>query len=572
MKQNKNFVHRYIFRLIALFQSCRAHFPVNPGRIATFLILRAGYFSRCTVLVQCVILTSRVLSLCFGVHRLKGKQVTVSGEVIKLADAQMNLFGKITRTGENLRKIGSAKTIQEVVEACLQGLEKKWNKFDQQDDELFPHRDALQEHEYHKQDVPFLAEEAYLQQKGALLEFLQGFVKANSKTAAGVNSSPSSHAPRTTLPRIQLPHFSGKYEDWPAFRDPFHSIIERDASITQVEKLHYLKICLKGEAELLIRDLSTTSVNFVRAWDTLSTYYENKRLLVRAYFLSFLALPNIKNELAAELRKVFHGVKSVVSSLESINRPISSCEDLFVYLAVELPVNKADRTSSKSEPKRTQSHHARKQEAKPEETRGRCSLCQKDHFVMLCDSYKKKTASDRKQHIENNNLCINCLGRHKVEDCHSKKNCTACGNRHHTSLHDAFRETESATSTNVAQRSAETHSVVLLATARVRVADRYGNWHPARALFDQSFESSIISNRLAKKLNLPRSPIAVAVFGVGGQKTGTSRGRVTLTLSARGEGPPIELAALVLSWKLTAYSGARLQDLAAPPRSTTRRS
>jgi len=228
----------------------------------------------------------------------------MSGEVQKLADAQINLFGKITRTGENLRKIGSAKTTQGVVEACLQGLEKKWNKFDQQDDELFPHRDALRDHEYYKQDLPFLAEEAYLQQKGALLELLQGFTKTKSNTAAGVDSSPSSHAPRTTLPRIQLPHFSGKYEDWPAFRDLFDSIIERDASITQVEKLHYLKTCLKGEAELLIRDLSTTSENFVRAWDTLSTYYENKRLLVRAYFSSFLALSKIKNESAAELRSV----------------------------------------------------------------------------------------------------------------------------------------------------------------------------------------------------------------------------------------------------------------------------
>lgn len=138
------------------------------------------------------------------------------------------------------------------------------------------------------------------------------------------------------------------------------------------------------------------------------------------------------------------------------------------------PVNKADRTSSKSEPKTTQSHHAKRQETKPEISRRRCSLCQKDHFVMLCDAYKRKTASDRKQHIETNNLCTNCLGRHKVEDCNSKKNCTACGNRHHTPLHNAFRENEIATTTNVAQQPAKNHSAVLLATARVRVVDRFG--------------------------------------------------------------------------------------------------
>ncbi|EFN72425.1 hypothetical protein EAG_00113, partial [Camponotus floridanus] len=88
---------------------------------------------------------------------------------------------------------------------------------------------------------------------------------------------------------------------------------------------------------------------------------------------------------------------------------------------------------------------------------------------------------------------LNCLGRHKVDDCNSKKNCTACGNRHHTSMHDAFREAEITTSTNVALRNAGTHSTVLLATARIRVADRNGKWHPARALLDQGSESSIIS-------------------------------------------------------------------------------
>jgi len=77
---------------------------------------------------------------------------------------------------------------------------------------------------------------------------------------------------RTTLPRIQLPTFSDKYEDWPAFRDLFKSIIGKDTSTSPVEKLHYLKTCLKGEAELLIRSLTTTDENFERAWKILSDY------------------------------------------------------------------------------------------------------------------------------------------------------------------------------------------------------------------------------------------------------------------------------------------------------------
>lgn len=184
-----------------------------------------------------------------------------------------------------------------------------------------------------------------------------------------------------------------------------------------MEKLHYLKTCLKGEAELLIRNISTTGENYECAWDMLSAYYENKRLLVRAYLANFLALQKMKGESPAELRKIFHCLKSTVSSLENIGRPIDCSEDLFMYLAVELldprsrrewensisdtkeppsfdnlerfldrrlhtlesmqPI-KSDGTASKpgtSTPKSTRSHLARKQEGKQEVKRGRCALC-----------------------------------------------------------------------------------------------------------------------------------------------------------------------------------------------------
>lgn len=113
----------------------------------------------------------------------------------------------------------------------------------------------------------------------------------------------------------------------------FQTIIGKDSSAKQVEKLHYLKTYLKGEAELLIRDVPATEENYGRAWKIFSAYYENKRLLVRVYLANFVALPKLKAESAVELRKTFHGIKATVSELESIGRAVGSTEDLF---AVEL--------------------------------------------------------------------------------------------------------------------------------------------------------------------------------------------------------------------------------------------
>lgn len=103
--------------------------------------------------------------------------------------------------------------------------------------------------------------------------------------ARGTDSAAAT--PRTTLSRIQQLQFTSKYEDWPAFRNLFQSIIEKDSSTIQVEKFYYLETYLKSEAELLIRNLTTIGENYDRALKILSSYYENKRLLVCAYLSLF---------------------------------------------------------------------------------------------------------------------------------------------------------------------------------------------------------------------------------------------------------------------------------------------
>lgn len=128
----------------------------------------------------------------------------------------------------------------------------------------------------------------------------------------------------------------------------------KDTTTTPVEKLHYLKSCLKGDAELLLRSLPTTEANFDRAWSILTGHFENPRLLVRSYLAQFTALTKLKGESSSELRQLYHCVISTVGSLESIGHPVASSEDLFVHLIVDLLDSRSRRewenTSEMSEP------------------------------------------------------------------------------------------------------------------------------------------------------------------------------------------------------------------------------
>ena len=62
---------------------------------------------------------------------------------------------------------------------------------------------------------------------------------------------------------------------------------------------------------------------------------------------------------------------------------------------------------------------------------------------------------------------------------------------------------------------------VLLVTARVRVADRFGVYHIARVLVDQG--SSLVSESLSsQRLRLALRPLSVTIYGVNEVQTGVS--------------------------------------------------
>ena len=67
------------------------------------------------------------------------------------------------------------------------------------------------------------------------------------------------------LPAINLPIFSGQYDRWVSFSDMFKAMIHENDSLPQIQKFHYLKSSLSGEAERLISNLPMTAKNYTIA-------------------------------------------------------------------------------------------------------------------------------------------------------------------------------------------------------------------------------------------------------------------------------------------------------------------
>ncbi|XP_076302048.1 uncharacterized protein LOC143220244 [Lasioglossum baleicum] len=135
----------------------------------------------------------------------------------------------------------------------------------------------------------------------------------------------------TKLSRIDVPIFSGNRLAWENFRDMFESLVISNATLTNVERMHYLKISLTGEALELVSNIRIAEANFSHAWKKLTDEYENTRLLIATHLNAITDIPVMKFESADGLRALRNTVNSSIDALKNLGRPVDKWDDWLVH-------------------------------------------------------------------------------------------------------------------------------------------------------------------------------------------------------------------------------------------------
>ncbi|KYN14628.1 hypothetical protein ALC57_13157 [Trachymyrmex cornetzi] len=284
---------------------------------------------------------------------------------------------------------------------------------------------------------------------------------------------------RNNLPKINLPSFSGDYHSWRFFYDLFTSMVGENHDLSNVEKMHYLKTCLTGDAARLVTNLKITDNTFGIAWRTLVSPYENKRVLISAQLDKLFSLRPIKSKSAQDLNALIATVSESLGALKALNCHTSSWNPLLIHQLARLldedtheawelkigpsisyPTLKefeefvfghtlaweslASRSVKPTKEKGRFSWPSNKSETKFRSmvatapiTKGgvECRLCKSAHYLFDCPSYSSLPVERRKRTITKLNLCFNCLGNHAA-NFPSSHCCKKCGSKHHTTLHD----------------------------------------------------------------------------------------------------------------------------------------
>ncbi|XP_068246824.1 uncharacterized protein [Palaemon carinicauda] len=301
--------------------------------------------------------------------------------------------------------------------------------------------------------------------------------------------------PQPAMPKIPIPEFDGKVEQWLPFWTIFKAVVHDRKDMNDVVKFTMLNGYLRGRAREAIAGLAITPANYAVALDQLQDRFSNAAKLEQSLRRRLLDLPRPQHDadqltdflnawnnvsqqlvtltgqpgggpyekeivircLSAKTKKyLYHTYRSNILSIDEVRDGIKM---LIAILGGDETCDPPSGSSNsvKGSPYRNKGP---KNEHKTHSPNGAfrtnvqatpkkhtlCCFCQGEHSGKLCTKYA--TLDSRRARIYELQLCFGCLRKgHRSFECTSRSNCFKCNGKHHTFL--CVRLMPNPTSVNV---------------------------------------------------------------------------------------------------------------------------
>ncbi|KAK6030023.1 peptidase family A16 [Ostertagia ostertagi] len=278
------------------------------------------------------------------------------------------------------------------------------------------------------------------------------------------------------LSKIDLPTFSGSILDFQEFWERFSILVGDKPNIDDATKFSLLKSSLRGKALQCIQGLSITSANYRIAVDILRTHFDDKVTTRHVLYTKLANLPPcdqagkqlqpLYNQMFALIRQFCtyeddnkeYGLGAVLLNKfprhirSKIYDKTSNQTNLTPSALIRIltDIVKKESTLHEMEPQYNEYSNNNVFHVVNDPNRGtpsfrtkatnnsrktiRCRFCMKSgHSPFNCHVYP--TPKSRIEAVKKLRLCYNCLSSlHHTKNCTSKRTCSYCAKRHHTSL------------------------------------------------------------------------------------------------------------------------------------------
>lgn len=333
----------------------------------------------------------------------------------------------------------------------------------------------------------FEAAESRYYTAAASAESLQGRQQPVMNDTLNTTAGVSGRQEFPNLPKVQLPTFDGKQENWAAYKNRFLTLVHSRTDISDAVKCTQLFNTLTGPAMAKVAQFDPSEEDYTNAWKTLLEFYDHKRIITMKHLDALLDLPQLTKTSADDLATLLDTLRPNLHILEGLGAR-SSDEHLLVRIierslppAVrskwqdklstnDLPKlddliqfiqktifkqqafdysNQSQRNPQQKRPEVQHAQSSKKPKRNPAHTFVTasisnstastdvsmvCPMCRGAHRLFKCSKFHSLQVPDRRKFIEKIRACQNCLWDHPLP-CDSQRRCKECKGEHHTLLH-----------------------------------------------------------------------------------------------------------------------------------------
>lgn len=328
------------------------------------------------------------------------------------------------------------------------------------------------------------------------------------------------------LPTISMPTFDGSYEHWLEFRDTYLSLVHNSKQISSIQKFHYLKSSLKGNALLVIESIEFSSDNYSVAWELLLNRYNNNRLLTHNHVKALFTINALTKESSVCIRKLIDTILKNLRALKILGEPTDSWDTLINYIIVskldktterewetykctllpsdniskrliklsdligflsdradmletlQLSHNKAQNSQPDYKKQGLFSRnisHCNVSTKKPNDSQSRsyksCIKCNGAHPLYSCHKFIESNLESKLKLVRENKLCENCLRMGHASDMCRFGPCRKCNQKHNSLIHNDNTSTSVAFHSSVAAERSDANEGAANSASSARAED-----------------------------------------------------------------------------------------------------
>lgn len=137
------------------------------------------------------------------------------------------------------------------------------------------------------------------------------------------------------LKPIDIPTFTGDYKKWISFKSMFESLVHDSAEFHDLQRIHYLKSCLDGEAQRILEQFDITEASYKPAYEALKDRFHNEVILVDTHIISILSQPNLATESSSGLKELHDVTTENLRALTSLKIEVDKWDPMLLLLLVQ---------------------------------------------------------------------------------------------------------------------------------------------------------------------------------------------------------------------------------------------